>query len=217
MDPMRLDLDEFRDPDTDDSSNSDSESEDEDEDLIACVMVGAALDLFIKCSESFQSIELSREHQRSVLPGIGTTDVARTLGVIPQSFKDITNFWPNEFEELCGKVCPLIASNARITGGSHVHSGRPLMLSPQEGLLSFLLYLNHDNTLSVDAQRWNVSKSQVCLDTFFVASCVNRGIAEEIRWSTAKERLVLGQDIPELRGCIEFVDGTLCKVRRPYE
>lgn len=31
------------------------------------------------------------------------------------------------------------------------------------------------------------------------------------------ERLALANHIPQLRGCIGFVDGTLVKIRRPYE
>lgn len=203
---------------SDSSSSSDSDSDDDqDVDMFAMCMLMLAMECFITCNESFQPIELSRENQRTVNHNLLVSDVIGSMAPIPQHFKDLTNFWPEEFNELCRLVCPVISSNARITGVSHILSGRPPKLTPEERLLSFILYMKHDNTIYVDAQRWNWSRTSVSDDSIFVASCVNEALELEIRWPGVPERVELGRVIPQLPGCIGFVDGTLCRVRRPFE
>ncbi|CAM6094787.1 unnamed protein product [Calypogeia fissa] len=208
-----------------DSSRSDSSSDSEDEyeesmrdldDTMFLILI-LAIQMLVDCIESFQPIELSRENQRTVDHLVGVRDVYASMSAIPQQFKDLTNFWPQEFQELCERVCPVIQSHARISGTRHIVTGRPVKLFAEERLLNFLLYMKHDNTIFMDSQRWNWSRTSVCDDAIFVASCINEAISNEIRWPSAAERVVLAQTVPELPGCIGFVDGTLCRIRRPFE
>lgn len=57
----------------------------------------------------------------------------------------------------------------------------------------------------------------MCDNAIFVASCVNKAIANEIRWPSIEEIRQLATHIPQLPSYIRFVDGTLVKFRRPYE
>lgn len=68
--------------------------------------------------------------------------------------------------------------------------------------------MKHDNVIYLDSMVWNWSRSVVCEDTIFVASCVNEVIANEIRWPSTQERRALADHILQLQGCIGFVDGT---------
>ena len=82
--------------------------------------------------------------------------------------------------------------------------------------MNFLLFLKHDNTCNRDAFQWNWARSSVCDDAIFVARCILQACGHEIRWPGPSEREVLGRTIPQLPGCIGFIDGTLCRIRRPY-
>jgi hypothetical protein len=49
-----------------------------------------------------------------------------------------------------------------------------------------------------------------------VTSCIEEACKDEIRWPNDRERRVLARKIPQLPGCIGFIDGTLCQIRRPF-
>lgn len=68
-----------------------------------------------------------------------------------------------------------------------------------------------------DSMLWNWSLSSIYDDEIFVANFVNQAIVDEIRWPTPQERRILGRHIPRVPGCIGFMDGTLVRIRRPYE
>jgi hypothetical protein len=89
-------------------------------------------------------------------------------------------------------------------------------MSPQQRVLNALMYLKHENTVHYEAFQWNWAKSSVSDDAFFVCSVINSVLANEITWPNADTRAVLANRVPEFRGCIGFIDGTLCKIRRPY-
>jgi hypothetical protein len=76
--------------------------------------------------------------------------------------------------------------------------------------------LKHDNTVHYEAFHWNWAKSSVSDDELFVCSVINVVLANEIHWPDANTRAVLANRIPGFRGCIGLIDGTLCKIRRPY-
>lgn len=132
-------------------------------------------------------------------------------------FRDLTNFSVEEFFELCKRVVPTIESNARSTGRRHVVSGHPSKLTTEQRLLNFVLYMKHNNVIYLDNMLWNWSRSVVCDNAIFVASCINKALADEVKWPFGAERRVLGAHIPQLKGCISCVHGTLVQIRHSYK
>jgi hypothetical protein len=51
-----------------------------------------------------------------------------------------------------------------------------------------------------------------CADVFFISSCINATLVDEICWPTTQERATLGSYLQELPRCIEFIDGTLVEI-----
>jgi DDE superfamily endonuclease len=105
---------------------------------------------------------------------------------------------------------------ARSTGKFRVCCGRPSKMSSQQRVLNALMYLKHDNTVHFEAFQWNWAKSSVSDDASFVCSVINAVLGNEITWPNENMRAVLANRIPGFRGCIGLIDGTLCKIRRPY-
>lgn len=181
------------------------------------MLVLMALHTYVTMANLFQPIELARKNQISVNPNLPIQDLLYRLRCSPSQFKEIMNFHLDEFLQLSGKVVPVIEGHARSTGVRHVLTGRPSKLSREQHLLNFLLYMKHDNIIYFDAMLWNWSRSSLCDDAIFVASYVNKAIGDEIRWPTLEERHALAAHIPQLPGCIGFVDGTLVRIHRPFE
>lgn len=75
----------------------------------------------------------------------------------------------------------------------------------------------HDNVIYLDSMLWNWSRSIVCNDAIFMASCVNEAIAHEIWWPSIEERRAMAAHIPQLQGCIGFVDKTLVCIHHTYK
>ena len=121
----------------------------------------------------FDPDELNDEYQSFVNKLMGVRDQMTTIFQTPSLFKFLTNFTAEEFEELCGLVCPMISSQARATGAPRTVFGRRPKLCPQQRLLHLIFYLNHDNVTRYDAYNWNWSKLSACDDAIFVYSCLN--------------------------------------------
>lgn len=205
------------------SENSDSDlmSTDDDDffDWIdeEALAISAVLSVVANSTEYFfQASELHHLDQNYVDQSIGVTDQLSTLTRMPSLFATVTNLSVEMFNELASSVCPVIQTHARSTGDIHTGRGRPSKLSPEQRLLSFLLFLKHDNSTVYDGHHWNWSKSSVNDDSIFVSSCLNEAIANEIRWPTAHERRIAGERLSEFPGCIGYIDGTLVKIRRPH-
>lgn len=164
----------------------------------------------------FTSYELHAGPGMYINHAEGVKDVLRSMKNLPGAFKDLTNFTIHEWNELCDRVLPLISSHARSTGEVQILQGRPAKLTPEERLLNFVLYMKHDNTLTHDSHHWNWSRSSLCDDAYFVASCLNVALEDEIRWPTTEERLQLAAHNPDWPGCVGIIDGTLVKIRRPF-
>ena len=147
----------------------------------------------------------------------GPRDQLGLIQISASYFKTLTNFSIGEFEELCRVVVPTIAQHARYTGLPKAPAGRPSKLDPAQRLLSCILYLKDASSVALDAFEWNWSKSSLCDDALFIASCLNEAICGEIRWPTALERRELASLIPEFQGCIGIIDGTLVKIQRPKD
>jgi hypothetical protein len=79
------------------------------------------------------------------------------------------------------------------------------------------MYLKHDNTCTFESAQWNWSRASTNDDELFIASCVNTGAANEVRWPTVPERAQLSTRIPQFPGCIGFIDGNLVEIRRPFD
>jgi hypothetical protein len=168
-------------------------------------------------SQHFFNANEITDDQVYVVPEAGVIGQLAILRRAPSLFKAMTKFSTAEFEELCTIVYPIVIFHARSTGQIRGQGGRPCKLEPSQRILNCILSLKHDNTSVFDGADWNWSKSSVCDDAVFVASCINVGIAEEIRWPTPQECLVFASAIPRLPGCIGIIDGTLIKVRRSHQ
>ena len=59
--------------------------------------------------------------------------------------------------------------------------GRPSKLAPEQRLLSFVVYLKHDNSVTFESALWNWSRTSANDDALFVAGCVKVAAADEIR------------------------------------
>jgi hypothetical protein len=166
-------------------------------------------------TEFFDPNKFVNEDQRYVGRSEGVRDQLTTLRRTPSLFKVLTNFTLEECEELCCKVCHTIVTKARSTWLQKRMSGRPPKLSPDQRVLHFILYLNHDNIIQLEAYRWNYASSSLCDDCIFVASCINNALEEELSWPVSARRRILGQRLPDFKGSIGHIDGTLVQIRRP--
>jgi hypothetical protein len=77
-------------------------------------------------------------------------------------------------------VVPTIISHARSIGKPQLTIGWPSKLAPEQCLLSYILFMKHDNVTKYDAFMWNWNKSVINDDGIFIASCINYAIANEI-------------------------------------
>lgn len=130
-------------------------------------------------------------------------------------FKVNTGFFSSEFEKLCQLVCPSVIQRARHTNDDRQAAGRPTKLDPQGRLLACILYLRHINGVRQEAASWNVSRTPLRDDAVFLCSIVNDVLAHETSWPDVSRRQQLRGRIPKFAGCIGFIDGTLCRIRRP--
>lgn len=132
--------------------------------------------------------------------------------------RNLCGFYPDEWEEFCQAVCPVIIERSRRSREGKMQPGRPTKLSPQERLLSCVLFLKGETPCRTEALSWNASKTSLSDDISFICEAIEDALFEqEIRWPTAEERVALGAELaPEHQGCIGYVDGTLCKIRRPH-
>lgn len=196
------------------SSSESSDSSDEELEMLSMIIQAAAA--VTSTSHFFGGNELDDQKQECVDKNIGVRDYLATVQATPYLFRTLTNFTASEFEEFCQLVCPVIASSARSTGQVSSNAGRPSKLSPQQRLMSFVIYMKHDNISTFDAALWNWARSSMCDDSIFIASCINQAAADEIRWPSSAERQQLSAVLPQFPGCIGFIDGTLVKIRRPF-
>jgi hypothetical protein len=51
---------------------------------------------------------------------------------------------------------------------------------------------------------------------FFLSSCINKALRDEIKWPSVDESVEAASHVHELPGCIGIIDGTLVKIRRPW-
>jgi len=182
-----------------------------DENALLAVLTGCAATEGYFCHD-----EMDDQGHNYVDPDAGVRYVLLTLQHTPDLFKSITNLTAVEFELLSTLVCPLIMMTARTTGKQRSLFGRLPKLSPQQRLLHFLLYLKHDNASRYEGFVWNWSKSSSCDDALFVASCINEALQDQLCWPNEHDRRMLGSRIPELPGCIGFIDETLVEICRPH-
>ena len=196
---------------------TDDSSSDSDSDLeIVLLAVQGAIIAASSTFEFFNIQELDDMGQGCVDHDAPVRDYLTTIRSTPYLFQTITNFTAEEFEELCTVVCPVIILHARSTGQLRGQGGRPPKLLPEQRLLNFVMFLKHDNTATFDSCQWNWARSSVNDDSLFVASCIGVACTHEIKWPSAQQRLDLARTVPQLPGCIGFIDGTLCQIRRPF-
>lgn len=164
----------------------------------------------------FNTQELDDNSQGCVDRDAPVRDYLSTVRSTKYLCQPITNFTTEEFEELCTVVCPVIQLHARSTGEIRGPGGRPLKLQPEQRLLTFVMFLKHDNSAAFDSCQWNWAKSSVNDDSICVPSCIGVACKDEIKWPSPQEALDLARRVPQLSGCIGFIDGTLCQIRRPF-
>jgi hypothetical protein len=68
---------------------------------------------------------------------------------------------------------------------------KPSKLTPEQCFLNFILYMKHDNVTKYDASMWNWSKSALCDDALFIASCINNALDNEVHWPIVEEKVSL--------------------------
>ena len=68
-----------------------------------------------------------------------------------------------------------------------VAGGWPYKLIPKQQILSFFMYLKHDNTSMLDAFHWNCFKIALNDDVIFVVFCINEALQHEIEWPNSYE------------------------------
>ncbi|KAH9105811.1 hypothetical protein AeMF1_018458 [Aphanomyces euteiches] len=196
---------------------SESSSSSSEEEMMTTMHVLCSINPAVSGTNLFVEENGEEDFQGCVDRSQPVRDMMTLVSISPYIFKTMTNFTQTQFEEFSRLVCPVIASNARTTGLQHrPHSGRRPKLCPQQRLLAFVLYLKHDNLTTYVSVNWNWSRSAANDDLQFIASCVNVACKDEIRWPNATQREQLASTIPNFPGCIGFIDGTLCKIRRPY-
>ncbi len=76
--------------------------------------------------------------------------------------------------------------------------------------------MKHDNVTKCDVFLWNWKNNAINDDGIFIASCINFAIFNEIRWPTIEKHQVLVKQLPQLYGCIGFIDGTFIKIHKPW-
>jgi hypothetical protein len=94
-------------------------------------------------------------------------------------------------------------------------AGRPPKRSSPERVLAAIFYLKHNSSGRYESIHWNYSRTGIFDDTFFVLSTISQVLKDEIQWPNPEKRRELGLRVPSMPGCIGFVDGTLCRIRRP--
>ncbi len=67
------------------------------------------------------------------------------------------------------------------TSDHHIQIGSSSKLTLEQHVQQFILYMKHDNVSMYDALVWNWSKSAMCDDDIFIASCINDAIGDEIQ------------------------------------
>lgn len=202
--------------DSDDSSGTDTDGEilqELEEDILIVYTM-----MMVACNthNMFNPNKFEEGGQTTVNHNVGVTDILSRMREVPVLFKVLTNFEVREFDELSSLVCPTINDNARSTGVERVLSGRPMKLTPEQRLLNFIMYLKHDNVISYESFQWNVARSTLCDDVIFIASCITDALAHEISWPNEVERRRLSRLNPHFPGCIGIIDGTLVKIRKPW-
>jgi hypothetical protein len=73
-------------------------------------------------------------------------------------FKSWTGFWLSEWEKLTQRVCPVLQQYAR-SGQLKLPGGKPTKLTPQERLLSFVLYVKHNAGARKNSIDWNYHRA----------------------------------------------------------
>jgi hypothetical protein len=135
----------------------------------------------------------------------------------PSIFKAQTGFFAWEFEAVCRRVAPVLDRNARSTGFPRVKQGRPSKLDPGERVLSFVLNVKHNTGVRYESSSWNWARSSLCDDMKWVSDAINESMSDEIQWPEANRGAQLEQRLPDLPGCIGHLDGTLCRINRPFD
>ena len=115
----------------------------EEDILIVFMMIMPCTNL----TEFFNSNELEDGSQTTVNCNIGANDILALARAVPPLFKVPTKLSIKEFDELCSLVCSTICDNVCYTRGVRVMSMRPMKLTPEQCLLSFIMYMKYDNVV----------------------------------------------------------------------
>ena len=193
-----------------DFSSSSSES-DEEQTLLA---IQIAIQSTFKF---FHTNEWKDGRQDSVNPREGVRDVLRSMRSTLGLFKVLTNFSIQEFNELYQMVCPTITTHGQSIGDVRVLLGRPSKLNQDQRLLGFLLYMKHDPTTALPSFLRNWCKSSLIDDQIFIVNSIYWVLWNDIKWPNLAKKQALASMVPNFLGCIEIIDGTLVKIRRPWK
>jgi hypothetical protein len=77
--------------------------------------------------------------------------------------------------------------------------------------------MKRDNVTTYDAFMRNRTKSSLCDDVIFITSCINHALVDEIHWPSYFERVVVGNQLCGLLGCLGVIYGTLVEIQKPWK
>lgn len=146
-------------------------------------------------------------------PTVGVRDLLMSLRALPSFSKTNSNFTLTKFKELCTLVVLNVLGNERSNGEFGVVSVCLTKLTPVLQILSYILYIKHDDVFFYDSLHWNWLRSSLCDDAFVIVSCINHGLEGEMHWPNANKCLHLGMMNQQFPRYIGFIDGTLVEIR----
>lgn len=128
--------------------------------------------MVLNSNNFFNQTNLREGGSPSVDPTITVKDFYSSMQATPLFFKTNNYFSFEEFDEffifIFISLIPMIVANARSTGVPRMKYGCSMKLSLEQHLLSFILYMEHNNTNAYNAMHWYWSRNVLCDVALFI-------------------------------------------------
>lgn len=76
---------------------------------------------------------------------------------------------------------------------------------------------NQDQGARDESNRWNVSRSSLCDDWFFICELFCQHLGHELAWPNSARKAELKSREPLFHGCLGFIDRTLIRIQIPSD